>query len=134
MTTIVYTEEVMTTTSPNSSPRNIQKFTVQIMEDDKNGGRQPRSGSPKPQKRFSVVRHMRKSEHKSSKSFEVQSVFPSNYNPHMFTITAYLPYDGGRRLKVNYCSHCRKLDKGWPYVCVCTQSRSWANPPFMHAK
>lgn len=31
------------------------------------------------------------------------STFPSGYNPHMFTITAYLPYDGGKRLKVGLC-------------------------------
>ena len=27
--------------------------------------------------------------------------YPSGYNPNVFTITAYLPYDGGKRLKVS---------------------------------
>ena len=84
----------------NSSPRNVQKFTVKIMGDNtptsgRGGGRQ---GSPKPQKRFSV-RHGGKG-HKSKPQMDVQSSFPMGYNPHMFTITAYLPYDGGKRLKV----------------------------------
>lgn len=102
MTTIVYTEEIMTTKSPNSSPKNIQKFTVKIMEggsSSKGGGINSgqKAGSPKPQKRFSV-KHPRK-DSKSKAQLEVHSHFPG-YNPHMFTITAYLPYDGGRRLKV----------------------------------
>lgn len=96
MTTIVYTEEVSRSTSPNSSPKNVQKLTVKIMEDRKSsaGGGTPvhqRGGSPKPQKstRFSV-RGTRK----------VQGHYLSAYNPNVFTITAYLPHDGGRRLKV----------------------------------
>jgi hypothetical protein len=75
------------------------------MESSKSGeGRNgQRAGSPKPQKKFSV-RHTRKEAKSKSHSFELQSHFSSGYNPHMFTITAYLPYDGGRRLKVRRSS------------------------------
>ena len=124
MTTIVYTEEVTTTQSPNSSPRNVQKFTVKIMESSKGGeGRNgQRAGSPKPQKKFSV-RHTRKEPKSKSHSFEVQSHFPSGYNPHMFTITAYLPYDGGRRLKVRNLRNSKETINYRP-LCLITDRRS----------
>ena len=107
-TTIVYKEEMITSKSPNSgTPRNVQTktFTVQIMGDGQSsssrggpaaggGGssnphtpRHSRGGSPKPNKKFSVKKGGKQSPYVS-------------YNPHIFTITAYLPYEGGKRLKV----------------------------------
>ncbi len=97
MTTIVYTEEVMSSNSPNSGPKNAQKLTVKIMEDRKSGGFSgtpvhQRGGSPKPQKstRFSVRGTRKLQGHH----------YPTGYSQNVFTITAYLPHDGGRRLKV----------------------------------
>lgn len=102
MTTIVYTEEVMTSKSPNSgAQRNIKTFTVKIMGDAPAESR----GSPKhsanpntvsKQKRFSV----RQKPESSSKMSSKQQLELS-YNPHTFNITAYLPHDGGKRLKVS---------------------------------
>ena len=103
MTTILYTvsEEVMTSKLPNSTPSDVQKFTVKMMGDTTpTGGRgsgSQRQGSPKPAKRFSV-RHGGRG-HKPKAQVDVLNSFPMGYNPHMFTITAYLPYDGGKRLK-----------------------------------
>ncbi len=104
MTTIVYKEEMITSKSPISgNPRNVQTktFTVQIMggEAQASGGsratgggkslsqRHTRGGSPKPTKKFEV---------RSGK----KTSYSALYNPQMFTITAYLPHDGGKRLKV----------------------------------
>ena len=102
MTTIVYKEEMIT-----SNPRNVKTktFTVQIMgsgsEPSPGGGsrertsstktshRLTRGGSPKPSKKFGV---------KSGK--QIPSYM--TYHPHVFTITAYLPHEGGKRLKVSF--------------------------------
>ena len=108
MTTIVYKEEMITSKSPISgTPRNVQTktFTVQIgMGDTQNSGgrgsgggkslsqRHSRGGSPKPNKKLFDVR--------GSKSGK-QSSYSAQYNPHVFTITAYLPREGGRRLRVS---------------------------------
>ena len=101
----MYTEELMPGKPPSSGgPRNFKKFTVQIMGDTQSGPRSVsashlstvqahRGGSPKPKKRFSVKKS-------ASKEMYQHTSFPAGYNPHMFTITAYLPYDGGKRLKV----------------------------------
>ena len=115
MTTIVYTEEVMTSKSPTSGPRNVQTFTatLEIMGDAQSGSSgtrvtgstttttttRHRPGSPKPRKKFSV---RARTDSKGSKSeLDVQGHFPRGYSPHMFTITAYLPHDGMKRLKVS---------------------------------
>lgn len=103
MTTIVYKEEMITSKSPISgTPRNVKTktFTVQIMgtEASQSGGsnrtgggkssqRQSRGGSPKPNKKFDV-----RSGGRQSRNFQ--------YDPNIFTITAYLPHEGGKRLKV----------------------------------
>ena len=126
MTTIVYTEEVMTTNSPSSSPRNIQKFTVKIMEGGGNGtgpkananssGRTRRAGSPKPQKKYSIRKSMGQ-----KKTSQIEVVrgghFPGGYNPQIFTITAYLPHDGGKRLKVGCVTVCVR-GRGRGELCV----------------
>lgn len=98
---------MITSKSPVSgTPRNVQTktFTVKIMGDTQNSGgnrtsgsgsklhsqRHSRGGSPKPAKKYDV---------RGSKSGK-QPSFSSQYNPHVFTITAYLPHEGGKRLKV----------------------------------
>jgi hypothetical protein len=102
MTTIVYKEEMITSKSPISgTPRNVKTktFTVQILgsEGSQNGGgnrtggskssqRQSRGGSPKPNKKFDVRSG------RQSRGYQ--------YDPSIFTITAYLPHEGGKRLKV----------------------------------
>lgn len=98
MTTIVYKEEMITSKSPISgTPRNVKTktFTVQITgteaSQNRTGGgkssqRQSRGGSPKPNKKFDVRSG------RQSRSFQ--------YDPNIFTITAYLPHEGGKRLKV----------------------------------
>ena len=108
MTTIVYKEEMITSKSPVSgTPRNVQTktFTVSIMGDAQNSGgsrasggkshsqrlSRTRGGSPKPEKKYDV---------RGSKSGKSPSY---QYNPHVFTITAYLPHEGGKRLKVGSC-------------------------------
>lgn len=104
MTTIVYTEEVMSGTSPSST--NVTRLLVEYghgMGDTQSGprstggtttgGHQHRAGSPKPKKKFMVKR--------DSKLSSYSAGFPPGFNPHTFTITAYLPYDGGKRLKVS---------------------------------
>lgn len=108
MTTIVYKEEMITSKSLSGAPRNVQTtktFTVQIMGDGQNSGgarasggkshsqRHSRGGSPKPAKKFDV----------RSKSGKSSSFSSPQYNPHIFTITAYLPHEGGKRLKVSLC-------------------------------
>ncbi len=110
MTTIVYKEEMITSKSPNSgTPRNVQTktFTVQILKGDapSSGGggggggsratsksltqrnSSSRVGSPKPNKKYDVRKMGKQTSY--------------TYNPNVFTITAYLPHDGGKRLKVN---------------------------------
>jgi len=105
MTTIVYKEEMITS---NSGPRNVQTktFTVKISPSSGanrgvgGGGRgtggsktqrpSTRGGSPKPDIMFNV----------KSKPGKPPSSFPPHYDPRVFTITAYLPHEGGKRLKV----------------------------------
>ena len=106
MTTIVYKEEMITSKSPISgNPRNVQTktFTVQIMGGEAQGSsggrgtvggksltqRHSRGGSPRPTKKFEV------------RSGGKKPPYSALYTPQMFTITAYLPHDGGKRLKVN---------------------------------
>lgn len=106
MTTIVYKEEMITSTSRNSQRKTV---IVKIMGDSPNSGattrasggsekppttRHSRGGSPKPSKKFGV---------RGSKDGKQQSYssLGSHYNPHVFSITAYLPHDGGKRLKVH---------------------------------
>lgn len=113
MTTIVYKEEMITSKSPTSgTPRNVKTktFTVQIMGGEPQSGsgggrasgtgaaksssqRHSRGGSPKPNKKYDV---------RGGKGAKHSSFTSSHYNPHMFTITAYLPHEGGKRLKVVY--------------------------------
>ena len=104
MTTIVYKEEMITSKSPNSgTPRNVQTktFTVQIGMGDaqSSGGNRSSSKSLTP-------RHSRGGSPNSAKKYDVRSSksgkgsFSSHYNSQVFTITAYLPHDGGKRLKV----------------------------------
>ena len=107
MTTIVYKEEMITSTN-SGTPRNVQTktFTVQIMGDGTGGGSRTvgnssmtprhssRGGSPKPSKKFSVRVASKMGKHSSFTP-------PSVYNSHSFTITAYLPHDGGKRLRVS---------------------------------
>lgn len=104
MTTIVYKEEMITSNASAGASRNVQTktFTVQIMGDGSNrtsGVSAPRhttsrGGSPKPTKKFSV---------RGASKMGKQSSFtpPSGYSPRSFTITAYLPHDGGKRLRVS---------------------------------
>lgn len=97
---------MITSKSPISgTPRNVKTktFTVQIMgsEGSQSGGssrtgsgkpsqRLSRGGSPKPNKKFDV---------RGSKGGRQSHSF--QYDPTIFTITAYLPHEGGKRLKVN---------------------------------
>lgn len=112
MTTIVYKEEMITSNANSGAPRNVQTktFTVQIMGDGTGSGSRTsgsssitprhssRGGSPKPAKKFSV--------RGASKMGKQSSFPPSGYNPHVFTITAYLPHDGGKRLRVSFHFCC----------------------------
>lgn len=109
MTTIVYTEEVMTSKSPNSgTERNITTFTVKFnMGDEARGSPKHVPHSDSSKRRSKSTRQ--KQEGKISKQLEVQSSFPSGYNPHTFYITAYLPHDGGKRLKVSYSNERRRF-------------------------
>lgn len=115
MTTIVYKEETITSKSAVSgTPRNIQTtktFTVKIMGDTPpntssvGGGsrlgttsqRPSRGGSPNPDKRFNV-KSKGGGKHTTGKHTTSYT-----YDPRVFTITAYLPHDGGKRLKVKCC-------------------------------
>lgn len=115
MTTFVYTEEVMS--GNQSSSASVTRFLVELgttgsagMGDAQSGAAKltpsntppmsghhgHRAGSPKPKKRFSVKKG-------DSRLGAYPAGYPPNFNPHAFTITAYLPNDGGKRLKV----HCR---------------------------
>ena len=117
MTTIVYTEEVMSSTSgnPPGNPANVTRFLVEVgttagMGDTQSGAARPpssnntppisghrRTGSPKPataKGRFSVKQKG------GSRMAGYPSGYPPSFNPHAFTIVAYLPNDGGKRLKV----------------------------------
>ena len=115
MTTIVYKEEMITSKSPTSgTPRNVKTktFTVQIMGGEPqsgSGGRASGTGAAKS----STQRHSRGGSPKPNKKYDVRggksakhSFTSSHYNPHMFTITAYLPHEGGKRLKVVYTVTC----------------------------
>lgn len=120
MTTIVYTEEVMSADSPSSA--NVTRFLVEIGMGETqsssvtsrstnstttatattgvttgsgSGGHLHRPGSPKPKSRFSVKKRS------DSKLSSYPTGYPAGFNPRAFTITAYLPNDGGRRLKVS---------------------------------
>ncbi len=114
MTTFVYTEEVMSNTSgnPPGNPASVTRFLVEVgttagMGDTQSGAARSssnttntppisghrRTGSPKPataKGRFSV----------KQKGGRMMAGYPPSYNPHVFTIVAYLPNDGGKRLKV----------------------------------
>ena len=74
-----------------SSPsyKNVKTVTttVKIMGDTKDSG----EGSPRTR------RH--KSRSKRKQPIEVDLI-PASYQPGAFTITAYLPQDGGKRMKV----------------------------------
>lgn len=124
MTTIVYTEEIMssgTSGNPPGNPANVTRFLVEVgttagMGDTQSGTvRAPsssmsnntppmssghrRTGSPKPataKGRFSV----KQKSGGSSRMAGYPSGYPPSFNPHAFTIVAYLPNDGGKRLKV----------------------------------
>ncbi len=120
MTTIVYKEEMITSKSPISgTPRNVKTktFTVQILGSEppqsqgaasnransggKSSQRLSRGGSPKPNKKYDV---------RGSKGGKLSHSYL--YDPSVFTITAYLPHEGGKRLKVRmltdtvYYSYC----------------------------
>ena len=121
MTTFVYTEEVMSSTSgnPPGNPASVTRFLVEVgttagMGDTQSGAARAlssssssntppvsghrRTGSPKPAKaRFSVKQ---KGGGGSGRMAGYPSGYPSSFNPHVFTIVAYLPNDGGKRLKV----------------------------------
>lgn len=103
MTTIVYKEEMITTNTISGTPKNVKTktLTVQIMGGEasqssgsnrgsggKSSQRLSRGGSPKPNKKFDV-------RGKGGRQSYQQ------YNPNIFTITAYLPHEGGKRLKVS---------------------------------
>ena len=94
MTALMYTDESLPVQPPTSvGPRQIVSFNVQMgnTHDYKsNRGGSPRPAHPK-KGRFSVMR----------KPSSGATSYPSGYNPNVFTITAYLPYDGGKRLKVS---------------------------------
>ena len=113
MTTIVYTEEVMNSDSASSS--NVTHFLVEIgMGETQSAAVRPtttaaalstashvhshhhhRAGSPKPKSRFSVKKRDPKL------SAYSPTGYPAGFNPRAFTITAYLPNNGGKRLKVS---------------------------------
>lgn len=124
MTTFVYTEEVMSSTSgnPPGNPASVTRFLVEVgttagMGDTQSGAARAlssssssntppvssghrRTGSPKPataKGRFSVKQ---KGGGGSGRMAGYPSGYPSSFNPHVFTIVAYLPNDGGKRLKV----------------------------------
>lgn len=125
MTTIVYTEEVMSSTSSNppGNPANVTRFLVEVgttagMGDTQSGAtRAPssssssntppiaghrRTGSPKPataKGRFSV-KQKSGGGGGSSRLAGYPGGYSTSFNPHVFTIVAYLPNDGGKRLKV----------------------------------
>ena len=104
MTTIVYKEEMITSKSPISgTPRNVKTktFTVQIMgsEGSQSGGSGRTGGGGKPSQR-----HSRGGSPKPNKKFDVRrQPHGYQYDPNIFTITAYLPHEGGKRLKVGLC-------------------------------
>ena len=96
MTTIVY-EEIMTSRSANDSPRNVKKLTVKIMGDS------PVAKNVEPSPRARRKTHKGARQRRPQGGIEVEGQFgpiSGSYAPHVFTITAYLPHDGGRRLKV----------------------------------
>lgn len=109
MTTIVYTEEVMSADSPSSA--NVTTYlAVEIgMGDSQSSattrtgntaatggdGGNRRAGSPAAKKKGRVS--------VKTKSGGKLHGYPAGFNPRAFTITAYLPSDGGRRLKVCVC-------------------------------
>ena len=114
MTTIVYTEEVMNTDTPSSA--NVTHFLVEIgmgetqsaatvrpattaaMSSAGHHGvvhHHHRAGSPKPKSRFSVKKR------EAKLSGYSPTGYLAGFNPRAFTITAYLPNNGGKRLKVS---------------------------------
>lgn len=114
MTTIVYTEEVMssTTGNPPGNPANVTRFLVELgttasMGDAQSGATRSSSNNTPPI-RGHQGHHRAGSPNPSTSRgrFSVKNVrsrmlgYPTSYNPHAFTITAYLPNDGGKRLKV----------------------------------
>lgn len=106
-TTIVHKEDLVAgKPSPSGGPRSFRTFTAHVMGDTHSGQRsvsashlaahthRDRGGSPKPKKRFSVKKAT------GRKELFLQTHLPAGFNPQMFTITAYLPNEGGKRLKV----------------------------------
>ena len=103
---------MITSTASSGAPRNVSSkmVTVQILSEDgrasgsRAGGglsstpRHPphssRGGSPKPNKIHNV----------RGGSKLGKGSFSTGYGSLPFTITAYLPHDGGKRLKVSYLS------------------------------
>ena len=102
MTTLVYTEEVVSADSPSSANVTTYTLDVEIGMGDRlssgnaagtgGDGGSRRAGSPaaKKKERVSV---------KTKRGGKLHG-YPAGFNPRAFTITAYLPSDGGRRLKV----------------------------------
>lgn len=106
MTTIVYTEGVMSNNSPSSA--NVTRVVLEIgggMGESQSAARATitatssgghhRPGSPRPKKLHDV-----RKDKERSKRGGYPSGYPPGFNPRAFTITAYLPNDGGKRLKV----------------------------------
>ena len=125
MTTIVYKEEMITSTASSGAPRNVQSkmVTVQILSDGTASGsrtsgpsntprHQSRRGSPKPNKKIHNVREGSK--------LGKGSFTAGGYNSHPFTITAYLPYDEGKRLKVSSGKDGIFMFQGGEVGLVCT--------------
>ena len=124
MTTIVYKEEMITSTASSGAPRNVQSkmVTVQILSDGTSGSRtsgpsntprhQSRRGSPKPNKKIHNVREGSK--------LGKGSFTAGGYNSHPFTITAYLPHDEGKRLKVGSGKDGIFMVQGGEVGLVCT--------------
>ena len=106
MTTIVYTEGIMSNNSPSSSA-SVTRVVLEIggMGESQSAARTTitatsagghyRPGSPRPKKLHGV-----RKEKESVKRGHYPSGYPPGFNPRAFTITAYLPNDGGKRLKV----------------------------------
>ena len=100
---------ITSATSSGMPQQQTKTFTVQIMGDRSGSGsravgsttmsprQSSRGGSPKPSKKFSVRGGSKMGKHSFS---------PNSFNSPSFTITAYLPHDGGKRLRVRKKSLC----------------------------
>ena len=116
MTTIVYTEEVMSADSPSSA--NVTTYlAVEIGMGDSQSSRTAATGGDGGNRRAVSPAAKKKGRVSvKTKSGGKLSGYPAGFNPRAFTITAYLPSDGGRRLKVRVCKpsglfHYWKLEK-----------------------